>query len=89
MKKVILTIALLLGACATTPTKQNLYENLVNCTKTQAGQDVKDKALQCLAGSTSSNYAACLEPLAVTWGVDELECVAGFYEASTKSDAGK
>lgn len=82
----VVAIAILLGqGCATTPTKQNLYENLVACTKTQASQDVKNKALQCLAASTSTNYAACLEPLAVTWGVDEIECVAGYYEAATKS----
>lgn len=91
MKKFFLSCicAIALASCATTVTKKNLYENLVACTKTAAAQDVKDKALACLSSSSSSNYAACLEPLAVTWTVDEIECVAGYYEAASKIDGGK
>jgi hypothetical protein len=87
MKKFILALVLL-ASCAVVPTKKNLYENLIACTKTQAAQELRDKAVQCLLTSNSNNYAACLEPLAVTWTTDEIECVAAYYEQSTKSDGG-
>jgi predicted negative regulator of RcsB-dependent stress response len=88
-KRLVFCLALL-GGCATAKqTKSQLYQAVVACTQTTKPQEVRAEAINCLNGSNPSNYSACLEPLAVTWTADEIECVAGYYEASQKSDAGQ
>ena len=88
MKTLFLFFAILIGGCATAPTKQQVYEKVVGCTNTAASQALKAQAIECLVNSSPSNYASCLQPLAVTWTAQEIECVAGYYESANKSDSG-
>ena len=87
MKKLIVVLVLL-ASCAVVPTKQTIYQNLIACTNTTVDQSTRDKAVACLTTSTPNNYAACLEPLAITWTVAEIECVAANYEQASKSTGG-
>lgn len=74
------------SSCATVSQREQVfYNNLVLCTKTDAANAALSQAvLTCAASAIAGDYAACIGATvpALTWSVEELECLATSY--STK-----
>ena len=82
----LLLLLLLQSSCATISQREQIfYNNLVSCTKTDTANAALSQAiLTCAASAIAGDYAVCIGATipALTWSVEELECLASAY--STK-----